>query len=147
MDEEDARDVPKASAGSWKPQLHYVWDIVLDQLLGPNSSSSPKGSFQEFYRVVVDGTIYYAFITTAEWLIDIPAESLFSSTSSQERKYWGFQVFQKALPRVNQSSMPMLFTKNFMRSWINHLSHRDRYLHKIARQAVLLRYSLSNCIF
>ncbi|KAF9466352.1 DNA polymerase phi-domain-containing protein [Collybia nuda] len=116
---EDTKDVPKASAGSWKPQLHYVWDIILDQLLpDPNSSSPPKGSFQDFYRVVVD-------------------ESLFSSTSSQERKYWGFQVFQKALPRVDQNSMPMLFTKNFMRSWINHLSHRDRHLHKIATQAAI----------
>ena len=65
-----------------------------------------------------------------------PAESLFASTSSPERKYWGFQVFQKALPRVSAGDMPMLFTKNFMRSWINHLSNSDRYLHKAARQVV-----------
>src|ERR1700728_49734 len=32
--------------------------------------------------------------------------------------------------------MPMLFTKNFMRSWINHLSSHDRYLHKAAKQVV-----------
>lgn len=32
----------------------------------------------------------------------------------------------------------MLFTKNFMRSWINHLSNSDRYLHKAARQVVRL---------
>jgi hypothetical protein len=30
----------------------------------------------------------------------------------------------------------MLFTKNFMRTWINHLSKKDRYLHKIALQTV-----------
>ncbi|KAJ6546537.1 DNA polymerase phi-domain-containing protein [Mycena vulgaris] len=108
--------VPKSAAGSWKPQLHFVWGIILDQLLpGPNSVVFTKGSFQEFFRVVVD-------------------ESLFSATSSQERKYSGFQVFQKALPRVTENNMPMLFTKNFMRSWINHLSHPDRYLHKVARQ-------------
>lgn len=64
------------------------------------------------------------------------AESLFSSTSSAERKYWGFQIFQKALPRVQAADMPMLFTKNFMRSWINHLSSSDRYLHKAAKQVV-----------
>lgn len=34
--------------------------------------------------------------------------------------------------------MPMLFTKNFMRSWINHLSKKDRHLHKIAQQTVVL---------
>ena len=65
-----------------------------------------------------------------------PTESLFASTASPERKYWGFQVFQKALPRVSGADMPMLFTKNFMRSWINHLSNSDRYLHKAARQVV-----------
>lgn len=116
-DEDGEKDPSKAPSGSWKPELHFVWDIIFDQLLpGPNGKPS-RGSFQEFYRVVVD-------------------ESLFSSTSSPQRKYWGFQVFQKALKRVNEDSMPMLFTKNFMRSWINHLSKQDRYLHKIALQTV-----------
>ena len=63
-------------------------------------------------------------------------DSLFSATASPHRKYWGFQVFQKALPRVDANTMPMLFTRNLMRSWINHLSHKDRYLHKIALQVV-----------
>ncbi|KAJ7063164.1 DNA polymerase phi-domain-containing protein [Mycena amicta] len=106
----------KSAAGSWKPQLHFVWDIILDQLLPePEASVVTKGSFPEFFKVVVD-------------------DSLFSSTSSQERKYSGFQVFQKALSRVTPDTVGMLFTKNFMRSWINHLSHSDRYLHKVAKQ-------------
>ena len=65
-----------------------------------------------------------------------PTESLFASTASPERKYWGFQIFQKALPRVREADLPMLFTKNFMRTWINHLSNTDRYLHKAAKQVV-----------
>ncbi|KAJ3538218.1 hypothetical protein NM688_g6552 [Phlebia brevispora] len=79
------------------------------------SDAPANGSFPEFFRMLVD-------------------ESLFSSTASPERKYWGFQIFQKALPRVKAADMPMLFTKNFMRSWINHLSNSDRYLHKAAKQ-------------
>lgn len=115
VDKDDAN--PKAPTRSWNPQLHFVWDIILDQLIpSHDAAKQPKGSFQEFYRLIVD-------------------ESLFSSTSSAERKYWGFQVFQKALTRCTQANMPMLFTKNFMRSWINHLSDHDRYLHKVARQA------------
>ncbi|KAI0668533.1 DNA polymerase phi-domain-containing protein [Trametes maxima] len=115
-DEDQEADLPKS--GSWKPQVHFVWDMLLDQILpkGDNAPTS-KGSFPEFFRIVVD-------------------ESLFASTSSPERKYWGFQVFQKALPRVSADDMPMIFTKNFMRSWINHLSNSDRYLHKAARQVV-----------
>ncbi|KAG5647160.1 hypothetical protein DXG03_001115 [Asterophora parasitica] len=118
--DDDDKDFPKAATGNWKPQLHFAWDVILEQLLpGPNSTQPARGSFQEFFRIVVDGLL----------------ESLFASTASAERKYWGFQVFQKTLPRVTHDSMPMLFTKNFMRTWINHLSHQDRYLHKIARQA------------
>ncbi|KAK2460593.1 hypothetical protein APHAL10511_007063 [Amanita phalloides] len=109
---EEDEDVFKLGTSIWKPELHFVWDIILDHCLLHSKSES---NFQEFYRVVVD-------------------ESLFASTSSSERKYWGFKVFNKALPQVTQAIVPMLFTKNFMRSWINHLSKPDRYLHKIARQ-------------
>ncbi|KAJ3512520.1 hypothetical protein NLJ89_g3472 [Agrocybe chaxingu] len=115
-DEDGVKDPTKAPSGTWKPQLNFAWDVILNELLpGPNSVKPAKGSFQDFFRIVVD-------------------ESLFSSTSSPQRKYWGFQVFQKALSRVNEDSMPILFTKNFMRSWINHLSKKDRYLHKVALQ-------------
>lgn len=69
-------------------------------------------------------------------MLDFSLESLFSSTASAQRKLWGFQVFQKALKRVTEDSMPMLFTKNFMRSWINHLSKKDRYLHQVAIKTV-----------
>ncbi|KAF7295052.1 hypothetical protein MIND_01043400 [Mycena indigotica] len=107
----------KSATGPWNPQLPFVWDVILDQLLPESSKPSviTKGTFPEFFRVVVD-------------------DSLFSSTSSQERKYSGFQVFRKALSRVTPNTLPMLFTKNFMRSWINHLSHPDRHLHKVAKQ-------------
>ncbi len=69
-------------------------------------------------------------------LILLSIESLFSATSSPQRKYWGFQMFQKALNRIDEEHMPMLFTRNLMRSWINHLSNRDGYLHKMAQQTV-----------
>ncbi|KAF8894690.1 hypothetical protein BD779DRAFT_1609359 [Infundibulicybe gibba] len=100
---DEEKDVRKAANGSWRPQLHFVWDMLLDQLLpGPNTPHTPTGNFQDFFQIVID-------------------ESLFSSTSSPERKYWGFQLANALY-------------KNFMRSWINHLSHQDRYLHKIAMQ-------------
>ncbi|KAH8991045.1 DNA polymerase phi-domain-containing protein [Lactarius hatsudake] len=101
---------------AWRPQVHHIWDELLDQLLpSEGSGHTPKGSFPEFFRVVVD-------------------ESLFSVSASNERKYWGFVIFKKALPRIKATDLPMLFTKNFMRTWINHLSHPDRYLHSFAKQ-------------
>ncbi len=63
-------------------------------------------------------------------------ETLFASSSSPQRKYWGFQVFRKALARLPPTDLPMLFTRNFMRSWINHMASQDRYLHKVAKQVV-----------
>ncbi|KAK7689133.1 hypothetical protein QCA50_007824 [Cerrena zonata] len=110
VDEDEDADV-KSKTASWKPQVHYVWDVLLSEVLADSS----KGSFPELFRILVD-------------------ESLFSSTASPQRKYWGFQIFQKALSRISASDLPMVFTKNFMRSWINHLSNSDRYLHKIAKQ-------------
>ncbi|KAI6032543.1 DNA polymerase phi-domain-containing protein [Pisolithus marmoratus] len=112
LNEEEASN---PGSGSWKPQIHFVWDMLFDRLLPASDSKQPSqaGSFGEFFRIVVD-------------------ESLFSSTSSAERKYWGFQVFKKALTGVSTDQLPMLFTKNLMRSWINHLSKSDRYLHKIS---------------
>ncbi|KAF9264758.1 hypothetical protein L218DRAFT_899775 [Marasmius fiardii PR-910] len=114
--EDESGDVQKSSTGSWRPQLHFVWDIIFDTVL-PNSSpdGQKKSNFSDFFRIVVD-------------------ENLFASNSSAEKKYWGFQVFQKSLVRVDEDLMPMLFSKNFMRTWINHLSKKDRYLHKIATQ-------------
>ncbi|KAF8557343.1 hypothetical protein OG21DRAFT_1494920 [Imleria badia] len=109
----DEEDTLNSGTGSWKAQLHVAWNVIFDRLLPSGSETTPQGSFSEFFRVVVD-------------------ESLFTPSSSPERKYWGFQVFKKALARVKPTELPMLFTKNLMRNWINHLSNKDRYLHNIS---------------
>ncbi|THH32974.1 hypothetical protein EUX98_g1203 [Antrodiella citrinella] len=115
MDEDEGVD-SKSTAGSWTPTVPFVWDIVLDQMLSPSDAGkSSNRSFPEFFRILVD-------------------ESLFAIAASPERKYWGFQIFRKSLFRASAADMPMLFTKNFMRTWINHLSNSDRYLHKAAKQ-------------
>lgn len=71
-----------------------------------------------------------------DFLTNSCKENLFASSSTPNRKYWGFQVFQKILHRLPPSSLHVLFTPNFMRTWINHLSKADRYLHKAAKQVV-----------
>lgn len=59
-DVEDDEDAPKVNARSWKPQVHYVWDVLLDELVPPSESTrAPKGSFQEFFRIVVDGNLIH----------------------------------------------------------------------------------------
>ncbi|WVQ94762.1 hypothetical protein IAU59_001843 [Kwoniella sp. CBS 9459] len=115
---EDDEGVAASTSGSWKPQLHFVWNIILEHYFSKSAatSSTVSGSeapFQDFFRVVVD-------------------ESLFSNTASPQRRYWGFQVFERSLPLLPASQMPLIFTPNFMRCWMNNLSSSDRYLHKAA---------------
>ncbi|KAK8861548.1 hypothetical protein IAR55_002370 [Kwoniella newhampshirensis] len=116
---EEDEGIAASTSGSWKPQLHFVWNIILDRyfpkLTSPTFENTSEAPFQDFFRVVVD-------------------ESLFSNTASSQRRYWGFQVFERALPLLPPSQMPLIFTPNFMRCWMNNLSSADRYLHKAALQ-------------
>ncbi|EST09894.1 DNA polymerase V [Kalmanozyma brasiliensis GHG001] len=109
-----------ATAGArsrWQAKIHFVWDLILDVFFDSTSSAETRiASFPDFYRVVVD-------------------ETLFAAASSHDRKSWGFQVFQRALPRANDTDKPMLFTPNFMRTLINQLGNRDRLLHRAAVKA------------
>jgi DNA polymerase phi len=132
-------DVPKVKSpvhGTWKPQLHFVWDILLDLLLpGPNCTAPVSSSFHEFFRIVVDGVFISLLLPPCLQLV---LESLFSATSTPTRKYWGFQIFQKAVthPHMTADLIGMVFTKNFMRCWINQLNGKNRLLNKIAQRVV-----------
>lgn len=115
-----SRSIP---AGTWKPQLHFIWDVLFGayfpsaaaaSLLGA-SVQGDKASFQEFWQAVVD-------------------DGLFNPTSTPQRKFWGFEVVEKALKTCGKEELPMIFTKNFMRTWMNQLSGSDKYLHKAALQ-------------
>ncbi|GAB1517408.1 DNA-directed DNA polymerase [Rhizoctonia solani] len=111
-DTTEESDVKSTSGGTFKVQLHSVWTAILEIIKDGKS----KASFAEFYRICVD-------------------ESLFATTSSSERKSWGFQVFERALTIMPSEEYQYLFTPNFMRTWINHLSAPDRHLHKAAKKA------------
>jgi DNA polymerase phi len=54
--EDDDEAGVKISGRAWRAKIHHVWDELLDELLPPDGSGrSPAGSFQEFFRIVVDG--------------------------------------------------------------------------------------------
>lgn len=55
-DEDEETDLPKS--GSWKPQVHFVWDLLLDRVLPQSAAQgdrAPRAAFPEFFRIVVDG--------------------------------------------------------------------------------------------
>ncbi|GAB5585522.1 DNA-directed DNA polymerase [Umbelopsis nana] len=109
---------------NWRPQLHSVWDVLLDDISktqsvkkAPKTDKDQKASFQEFWRVTVD-------------------ESLFEANSSHERKYWGFQLVEKVMNQVPTDQTVFVFTDNFMRTFINNMSSEDRFLSKAARHTM-----------
>ena len=88
----EAAAAPAGARSRWQAKIHFVWDLILDIFFHSASTAETRiSSFPDFYRVVVD-------------------ETLFAAASSHDRKSWGFQVFQRALPRANDSDKPMLFT-------------------------------------
>ena len=74
------------------------------------------------------------------YLLDI--ETLFAESSSSERKYWGFSLFQQIMRNAQVQHLDIIFSPNFMRCLINQLNSSERFLHRIAEktsQAVLDR--------
>lgn len=45
----------KSSGSNWHPQLHSVWDVLLEQIASGKATKGSKASFQEFWKVTVDG--------------------------------------------------------------------------------------------
>ncbi|KAG0052711.1 DNA-directed DNA polymerase [Gryganskiella cystojenkinii] len=107
------------ASSSWRQNLHPVWDRVLAAYFNPSSASSsaPIAPFHDFWNVVID-------------------TSLFDSSSSHERKFWGFQIFEKVLPVLGEDQIPLVFTTNFMRCFVNNLSSEDRFLNKAAKHTM-----------
>ena len=104
------------------PILHPIWDALLERTLHPKNKKTL--SLFELWTCL-DGW-FLVFVS------DCATDLLFTST--HERKYLGFQLFQKLLPSVPASSVSLLFTPNFLRCLMNSLSSKDTYLFKIARQ-------------
>ncbi|KAJ5102667.1 hypothetical protein N7532_003196 [Penicillium argentinense] len=105
------------SSGVWNSKLHFAWDAVLSRASDESSKSkgskSSRLSFSDFWIEVVDN-------------------GLFASASSEERKFWGFLLFNKILNEGSPQQASQIFTKNLVRCLMNQLAAEDRYLHSMA---------------
>ena len=66
----------------------------------------------------------------------ICVDTLYSPSSSEERKYWGFLLVQRVIKDFPVDMLLNVFTPNFMRCLMNQLSIRDRYLHRAADKSL-----------
>lgn len=104
--------------GSVQMQVHFVWDQLLREYsVKPAKADANNAPLPEMYRVLVD-------------------EALFATSASDQKKSWGFQIFEKALQTVADEDVSCLLTANFMRTWTNQLADRTRMLHKAALRCV-----------
>lgn len=152
INDEENEDNNKKQKSSWNSRLPFVWDLIVlkfNQLESspnedddidavPTSETSKKRkkkdsskksskkakteqeyiSIKEFWKVVID-------------------ETLFSEKSSYERKYWGFEIFEKFVTSlINLQLVQYLFTPNFMRCLINQHASSSRMLYKISQQTI-----------
>ncbi|KAL8956896.1 MAG: hypothetical protein Q9193_005697 [Seirophora villosa] len=108
-----------AQKGNWTSRIHFAWIVVLDELAGNAAvGKRPKTvGFEEFWREAID-------------------DHLFAASSSEERKYWGFSIFQRMFKSAHHSLLPALFSPNLKRSLINQLASKDRYLHLAAERSI-----------
>lgn len=132
--------------GSWSPKLPFVWDLILahftstdEDACEPESNGSLKKrkntsslsskkrskaelvseqiDLGEFWRVVVD-------------------ETLFSEKASPERRYWGFEIFNKFVVAVSPSQVAHLFGPNLMRSLLSQASLQNKLLNKMTTKTI-----------
>ncbi|KAJ5701853.1 hypothetical protein N7488_009401 [Penicillium malachiteum] len=117
--EEDKGENKAKSSGTWNSKLHFAWDAIISRTSETTKSKESKPSrlsFGEFWTEVVDN-------------------GLFAASSSDERKYWGFLLFNKILNEGSPQQAAQVFTKNLVRCLTNQLAVEDRYLHRMAVKA------------
>ena len=61
---------------------------------------------------------------------------MFAQSSSDERKYWGFCLFQKQVLAAPRASLQYIFGKNLLRCLGNQLASKERILHGVAEESL-----------
>ncbi|KAL8860427.1 MAG: hypothetical protein Q9178_003086 [Gyalolechia marmorata] len=118
----DETSAAVSQRGSWTSRIHFAWNVVFSELImaKPTRGTKPQSktiTFEAFWKEAVD-------------------EQLFASTSSDERKYWGFLLFQQLFGSAPRVFLTALFTPNFMRCLTNQLASKERYLHRAAEKTI-----------
>ena len=130
-----------AQNSTWSPNLHFAWDVVLSSILQPDTVTKAKDTeaidFTDFWTEAVDSELLSFVIRACSFCLD----GLFSASASDQRKYWGFVLFQRAFLIAPADLISVVFSKNFMRCLMNQLASPDRYLHRNAEKVVKSLYS------
>ncbi|RPB26351.1 hypothetical protein L211DRAFT_781643 [Terfezia boudieri ATCC MYA-4762] len=130
--------------GVWNPKLHWVWDEITRIYLAQDSATPETTGEKKMVgrELKISTTVTDAIAPFSQFWLIVVDESLFSASSSEERKFHGFLLLIKlfnlltSTPQYVPVLLPHLFTRNLLRCIINHLSDPSRYLHKSAAKAI-----------
>lgn len=116
--DEDSQRLLKA--GAWHAHPKFAWFTVLNAVLArcdnSNASSPPDyEQLNQFWTLFVD-------------------ENLFAQSSSDERKFWGLQIFSKMIVSAPAWALPVFFSANLMRCVINQRAEQRRALYDAAAE-------------
>lgn len=122
--------------GSWSPRLHFVWDLIISKLLNQRQSVEHVHKKRKTNKP--------EFVSLKEFWLSIVDNNFFSDKSSHERKYWGFELFEKLFSLVNEQQIEYIITPNFIRCLINQSSKNERMLNK--KSVKVLNTIKSECL-
>ena len=136
---ENGLDLETTAKGAWTTKLQFAWDVILAELMAvqpqglqKNTRLAKRVKFGDFWKECIDSKL--SQINKDSMLRK--SDTLFAASSSEERKYSGFLLFQQMTPIVPVHLLPDIFTKNLMRCLINQLASQERYLHRAAERSI-----------
>lgn len=146
----------KLQKGSWNPQLHYVWYVLINELLlnenelefeneneQPNKKQKNSGSKKSKSKSKSKQVSEIPIISLSTFWPTFD-ETFFSNNSSSERKHTGLKILQLCFenPLFDPKYFEIIFSDNLTRCFINHLAKKDRMLNKLSNEvlAALLNY-------
>lgn len=139
VDSENAKDETIKSAAA-NPNPTFAWNLVFGEILRRDESKSKsehgepvKAEFPQLWVDIVD-SMFIISVTQRQRLTSL--DNLFSTTSSHERKSWGFKLFSNMVTQVPVWAVPALFSPNLMRTVVNQSKKDDRFLHTAALAAL-----------
>ncbi|KAJ1729797.1 DNA-directed DNA polymerase [Coemansia biformis] len=92
---------------SWHPQLHSVWDDILDLYFNKQRAYEVESLKPMEFDMLWDKAV---------------ENGLFAPGVSQFRRYWGFLLLERLLPYLSEENVPAMMTPNIVRTLSDNIS-------------------------
>lgn len=136
---QDGPELEATAKATWTTKLPFAWDVVLAELLEvqpkrqqKNTKLAKRTKFVDFWEQSIDSKSPPVQVDR----MLRRSKALFATSSSEERKYWGFLLFQRVISNAPVNLLSQLFTQCFTRCLTNQLASSERYLHRAAEKSI-----------